>query len=120
MDLNRQAAPPQVSRTLLGICAGAMTVVGLIGWFTESWPVFYNSLLRAGILLLGVWLAFPQLTEGRWKLTAGLGMIGLLLVVILASRPRLLPLVVVFLVTLYVLHHVIARWTKYRAGGDLQ
>ncbi len=103
-----------MQRLLLGICACAMIVVGTIGWYADSWPVFFNSMLRAGILLFGVWLAYPQMTRGRWRVTVGVGIAAIVVVALLAARPRLIPVVVVFLIVLAALQTIIPRLFRRR------
>ncbi|HMP78115.1 MAG TPA: hypothetical protein PKD54_01565 [Pirellulaceae bacterium] len=101
---------------LLGIFAMLMMVVGTIGWWADHWPVFFNSMLRAGILLFGVWLAYPQLTGGRWKATAGITLLIGLLILLLASRPRLIPVVVIMLAAIFLLHSALPKLMRWITG----
>jgi len=83
----------RIQQRLLGVIAVSLIVVGLTAlWFGATQPLF-AIMLRVGFGLFAIWLALPQLLRGEWRASL-LVIIGLLgLVVLLASRPRLFPIV---------------------------
>jgi hypothetical protein len=83
----------KIQQRLLGIIAVSLIVVGLAAlWFGATQPLF-AMMLRVGFGLFAIWLALPQLLRGEWRASL-LMIIGLLgLVVLLASRPRLFPII---------------------------
>lgn len=83
----------KIQQQLLGVIAISLIVVGLAAlWFGATQPLF-AIMLRVGFGLFAIWLALPQLLRGEWR--ASLLVIGglLALLVLLASRPRLFPII---------------------------
>jgi hypothetical protein len=83
----------KIQQRLLGIIAVSLVLVGLAAlWVGATQPLF-AIMLRAGFGLFAIWLALPQLLRGEWRasLLMIIGLLGLL--VLLASRPRLLPII---------------------------
>ncbi|MFM7115885.1 MAG: hypothetical protein ACKO81_06815 [Planctomycetota bacterium] len=83
----------KIQLRLLGIIAVSLIVIGLAAlWFGATQPLF-AIMLRVGFGLFAIWLALPQLLRGEWRasLLVIIGLLGLL--VLLASRPRLFPII---------------------------
>ncbi|MCA9199206.1 MAG: hypothetical protein KDA87_16790 [Planctomycetales bacterium] len=79
-----------VRRLLLGASGAVLTGIGSLAWFSEAHSedtiMIYSSCLRIGLLLLALWLAFPQVTKlSFWKFAVTVG-----LLLVLAVRPRFL------------------------------
>lgn len=83
----------KIQQRLLGVIAVSLIVIGLVAlWFGATQPLF-AIMLRVGFGLFAIWLALPQLLRGEWRASL-LVIVGLLaLLVLLASRPRLFPIV---------------------------
>jgi hypothetical protein len=83
----------KIQQRLLGVVAVSLIVIGLAAlWFGATQPLF-AIMLRVGFALFAIWLALPQLLRGEWRasLLVIIGLLGLL--VLLASRPRLFPII---------------------------
>lgn len=83
----------KVQQRLLGVIAVSLIVMGLVAlWFGATQPLF-AIMLRVGFGLFAIWLALPQLLRGEWRASL-MVIVGLLaLLVLLASRPRLFPII---------------------------
>lgn len=83
----------KIQQRLLGVIAVSLIVIGLVAlWFGSTQPLF-AIMLRVGFGLFAIWLALPQLLRGEWRASL-LVIVGLLaLLVLLASRPRLFPII---------------------------
>lgn len=91
-------------RIILGILAAAMIAVGIIAAIAQ-WPQpFFPIVLRAGLVLFACWLAWPQLTGGRWQAPMAFVVVGILIVGALAARPRMLPIILVVIVGAAIVH----------------
>lgn len=83
----------KVQQHLLGAIAILLIVVALVAlWMGATQPLF-AIMLRVGFGLLAIWLALPQLLGGQWKGSLLVAVILVGLVVLLASRPRLVPVI---------------------------
>ncbi|MEZ6118659.1 MAG: hypothetical protein R3C28_19125 [Pirellulaceae bacterium] len=83
-------AQTDVRRMLLGASGLVLTGIGSLAWFgdahAEDLVMIYSSCLRIGLLLLALWLAFPQVTKlSVWKFGVTVGVL-----LVLAVRPRFL------------------------------
>ncbi len=117
-DSNGQRLFPGFRWQRWGMAASAvlLTLVGIVGSQRSLEPGIYLAMIRAGVLCAVIWLAWPQLFDsGRlFRLPAYLwaAIIGLLLIV--AIRPRWLPIVFVLGITLLVLHWLgRTRWRRW-------
>lgn len=83
-------AQTDIRRMLLGASGVVLTGIGSLAWFgdahAEDLIMIYSSCLRIGLLLLALWLAFPQVTKlSVWKFGVTVGVL-----LVLAVRPRFL------------------------------
>ncbi len=91
-----------MQRHLLGLMAAVALIAAVALWLFQAMASAGSHLtyvlLRIGLILGVVWLAFPQVT--RLAKTTSRGMLGLLLgaIVLVALRPMLIPYVLVALV----------------------
>jgi hypothetical protein len=77
----------------LGLLAFSLIAVASTALWTGSNQPLFAIMLRVGMGLLAIWLALPQLLRGEWKGSLLVSAILLGLVVLVASRPRLVPIV---------------------------
>lgn len=83
----------KVQRHLLGAIAVMLICTAVAAlWMGATQPLF-AIMLRVGFGLLAIWLALPQLLGGEWKGSLLVAVILLGLVVLLASRPRMVPVI---------------------------
>jgi putative Ca2+/H+ antiporter (TMEM165/GDT1 family) len=105
----------KVQRLILGILAAAMVAVGVIAVFAQLTHPLFPIVMRAGFVLLACWLAWPQLTQGRWRSSLAFVFGGILVVAILAARPRMLPIILAIIACAAVVH--VALRSIIRAAG---
>jgi len=91
-----------MNRPLVGILAIVLLAIGgvLLVWRPIESEAFTSAFVRIGLVLAALWLALPDTRRpaSRWL------MIGvLLLAVLLAIRPKLIPLAVVILIAMAIL-----------------
>ncbi len=77
----------------IGLIAFSLIAVATTALWTGSNQPLFAIMLRVGMGLLAIWLALPQLLRGEWKGSLLVSAILLGLVVLIASRPRLVPIV---------------------------
>lgn len=95
-----------LQRNLFGLCGLALVVFGAIGSMTQADSSFPSICLRAGLVILAIWLALPQLS-GRNASVSGLFVAGIIvLIVVFSSRPRALFFALALAVAAFVLQTV--------------
>ena len=83
----------KLQQHLLGLIAVSLIVVAVLAlWLGSTQPLF-AIMLRVGFGLLAIWLAWPQLIRGEWKGSLLVAAILLGLVILLAARPRYVPII---------------------------
>lgn len=83
----------KIQQQLLGIIAVSLIALGLTALSFGATQPLFAIMLRVGFALFAIWLALPQLLRGEWRasLLMVAGLLGL--IVLLASRPRLFPII---------------------------
>lgn len=83
----------KLQQHLLGLIAFSLiTLAALALWSGSTQPLF-AIMLRVGFGLLAIWLAWPQLVRGEWKGSLLVAAVLIGLVILLAARPRYVPII---------------------------
>lgn len=79
---------------LFGLAGLAFAVYGLWGTFYAADQLFPAICLRAGLVILAIWLALPQLVAPGKKSFSGLTLVAIIAIIaVVSSRPRIFLLV---------------------------
>ncbi len=101
-----------IRRICLGIISALFVLTGIAAYVLGWEGVMFWVMLRSGLALGAVWLAMPQLTSDDSKLTVPVLLLGVLLVMIMATKPRLLLLFGALAIAAFLLQGVARRFTK--------
>jgi hypothetical protein len=119
MESDPTPAGTELRRHLLGLIGLALLSVGV---YFSIWPpqhaqseFLQGSCTKAGLVLLAVWLAFPQLDQVPGWLLAS----GTLTLIVIAARPQILLVVLRYLVILGPLFALLwilrpKTWSRFR------
>lgn len=101
-------------RALLGILGLVLTAGAAVGLLAgnEQHPAL-PIVLRVGLILLVIWLAWPQLTGGAWKFSLLVASLAIGLIVLTAARPRLLPVILAVIVIAAILNLAFRQVIKF-------
>lgn len=83
----------KLQQHLLGLIAASLIVMATLALWSGSTQPLFAIMLRVGCGLLAIWLAWPQLIRGEWKGSLLLAAVLLGLVILLAARPRYVPII---------------------------
>ena len=78
-----------MDRPILGVTSGLILLAGVVATFVpavgEDHRFWGGVLLRAGAVLVGIWLVLPSARAMSWRLWSGITVF----VAVVAARPRL-------------------------------
>lgn len=105
-------------RFVLGIAAGALTLLGLYGVGSSDYTTVGSILLRSGIVLGVICLAIPQLSgkNASWSLVSLVVIVGLVMVA--AARPRYFALAAILAVLFLTLQAIGRRFSRATRSHD--
>ncbi|MCE2793097.1 MAG: hypothetical protein ACK493_08485 [Planctomycetota bacterium] len=83
----------KLQQHLLGLIAFSLVAISIVALWSGSTQPLFAIMLRVGFGLLAIWLAWPQLMRGEWKGSLLVAAILVGLVVLLAARPRYVPVI---------------------------
>lgn len=100
-----------IRRICLGAISLSFILVGVLAYFLGWEGVIFWVLLRSGLLLGAVWLAMPELTSMDSKLTTPVLILCVVLIMIVATRPRLFFILGIMAIAAFLLQGVVRRFT---------
>lgn len=103
----------KLQQQILGVIAIATVAVTATALLLGSTQPLFSIGLRAGLVLLAIWIAWPQLQRGEWKASLVVGLIAIGIVVFLAARPKSLPIVAIVLIGLFIVHVIFRNAIKF-------
>ena len=95
----------------LGIISGIFILIGIVALIAGWEAVVFWILLRSGLLMGAVWLAMPELTSQDSKLTTPVLLLSIVLIMIIATRPRLFLILGTLAIASFFLQGVVRRLT---------
>ena len=98
-------------RIVLGAISFVFIGVGVCAYLLSWEGVAFWVMLRSGLLLAAIWLAIPQLTSRDSKLTMPILILCVVLIMIVATRPRLFFVLGVLAIAGFLLQGVVRRFT---------
>lgn len=98
-------------RITLGAISCAFILTGLAGYLFQWEGSIFGVLLRSGLSLGAVWLALPELTSQKSKLTTPVLIICVVLIMVIAIRPRLFLVFGALALAAFLLQGVVRRFT---------
>jgi hypothetical protein len=99
-------------RITLGAISLAFILIGVLAYCFGWEGVIFWVLLRSGLLLGAIWLALPELTSQESKLTTPILILSVVLIIIMATRPKLFFLFGTLAIAGFLLQGVVRRFTK--------
>jgi hypothetical protein len=109
-------------RIILGVIATAMLLVAGALWLSGRAGIdsaLMSVLVRVGIVLLTIFVAWPTLAKLQGRLPAIVTVTLLVAILFVAIRPKLLPIAIALVVAILVVHfgfRIAAR--QFGAGSD--
>lgn len=100
-----------IRRISLGAISLTFILVGVLAYFFGWEGVLFRVLLRSGFVLGAVWLAMPELTSQESKLTTPVLILCVVLIMIVATRPRLFFILGTIAIAAFLLQGVVRRFT---------
>lgn len=98
-------------RVTLGAISVIFIGVGAFAYFLNWDNVAFWVMLRSGLFLGATWLALPQLTSQDSKLTTPVLILSVVLIMIIAIRPKLFFILGVLAIAGFLLQGVVRRFT---------
>ncbi len=99
-------------RYYIGGVAVLLVLAGLWGVLSNDGVVFGAILLRAGLVLLAIWIALPQLMGSNTRVSLiSIGVI-VVLTMVAASRPRYFAIVAIGGIVFFFLQTIVRRFSQ--------
>ncbi len=97
-------------RAALGVISLSFIGVGLAA-FAFGWnSPFHWVLMRSGLFMGAVWLALPDLTADKSKLNTQTLLLGIVLVIVIATRPKLFMILGLIAIAAFFLQGAVRRF----------
>ena len=99
----RRIALGVISVCFIGVGVAALT----FGWDSPE----YWVLMRSGLFMGAVWLALPDLMADGSKLNVPTLLLGVVLIIVIATRPKLFMILGAIAIAAFLLQGVVRRFT---------
>ncbi len=99
-------------RAAFGVISFSFVLIGIVAYVANWESVAYWVMLRSGLFMSAVWLALPDLTSTRSRLSTPSLVLSVVLIVVLAIRPRIFMVLGSLAIVAFLLQGVVRRFTK--------
>lgn len=105
------ADPIDFRRMALGLISVCFVGVGVAAFIFDWESQVYGVLMRSGLFMGALWLALPDLTAKDSQLNTPMLLLGVVLIMVIATRPKLFMILGTIAIAAFFLQGVVRRFT---------